>query len=559
MFNRLVRIINSRLWIKLMIPMSLIVFLVIGFTLWFTARSQNRLGMEQMENQNRLLGQTVEATMFDALAAGENDTVRAQFRRLSEKAGEIKIFVYDFNSDITFCTDVSAVGKPLSGFFDPSCRKRISAMLESGAALEETVTQTLGKVEFSIISQPILNEPRCHHCHGSSRKVLGGISVLSPVTAMKAAMKRQEVVSVMIGGAGLCAIILCILLFFYRFVGKKVSLVLAATARLRQKDFTHDQEVKPGDELNYILARINLVTRELRQTMIRVKDGSDTIYDSASQLKAISGNLSRTSARATEKAGTVSAGAEQLSENNRSIAETMEESALAMGGIAAAVDQMSSTVAQIAGHAAESKAITARVAEEFSDMVSMTGKLKEMTVDVDEVTDRIRSIADQVSMLALNARIEAARAGEAGKGFAVVAQEITELAAETARSTVHADETLQLIKESSERLVARVTGLTGIIDQSDAAITSIAAAVEEQNVATREVAVTIGDVTARIAEVNENVSRGARAASDIAGEIGEVKEGAVQVRENSGKVDENAAQLSSMAEKFRAMIGEFKI
>ncbi len=557
--NYLIRTINSRLWIKLMIPVSLVVFLVVASSLWYNISSQNRLCRDQMSNQNWLLGQTVEGSMFDALAIGDNDTVRAQFKRLSEKTQNMKIYVYDFNSTVSFSTEADSIGQPVTQSLEKESGDDVLAMLKSGKSSEKVLPVMVKEEEFSVINMPIMNEPKCFHCHGQARKVLGGISVMSSVEATKGAIRHQQRVSIGIGIIGLLAIIAIIALFFYHFVGKKLRLVLDATSRLREKDFTHEVDVKRGDELNYILARISLVTGELRQTMKRVVEGSDSIYGSASDLKTIADDLSLSSSQASEKAVTVSAAAEEMSVNNTTIAEAMEESTSSMNGISTAVEQMSSTVQEIAKNTAESKQVTEKASSEFSVMLQEVNQLGTRASDLDAVTDEIRAISDQVSMLALNARIEAARAGEAGKGFAVVAQEITELAAETNQSTLEADEKLQWIKDTSGRLTEQVTGLTGFIKDSDAAVNSIAAAVEEQNVATQEIAANINEVTLRITQVNDNVNQGAQAASDIAKDISQVEQGAGQVNESSQKVDENAHQLSAMAEEFKAMMAEFKI
>ncbi|MBP5222117.1 MAG: methyl-accepting chemotaxis protein, partial [Lachnospiraceae bacterium] len=61
----------------------------------------------------------------------------------------------------------------------------------------------------------------------------------------------------------------------------------------------------------------------------------------------------------------------------------------------------------------------------------------------------ISTIADETTLLSLNASIEAARAGEAGKGFAVVASEIQKLAEESSESANRIAEIIAALSRDS--------------------------------------------------------------------------------------------------------------
>lgn len=559
--QKMLKPVNRRLWLKVMLPISFIVIGVVLISMGYNITYQKKMGESQLREQNKMLTQAVEGGMFDALAIGDNDTVRKQFKRLSEKISTIKVMVYDFNGVITFCTNLDWVGQQIKGFVPDTIADDLAAMLEKSTEhkKDKAYHLTMDQTPFVLKSEPILNEARCFHCHGSSRKVLGGISVFSSEQAMIDTIEKGRNVGIIVGLAGLCVIVLFIWLFFHFMVTRKVHVVLDATSNLRANDFTHIYDNRDGDEINHIIDRINQVTITLKDSFTTVIVNSDTIFQSSTQLTEISKELNRSSVNLSEKATMVSASAEEMSINNQNIAHSMEEATTAMTSIASAVEEMSATVAEITGNVHTSKQISAKVVREFETISKTVTTLGERANHLDLITDEIRKIAGQVTILALNAKIEAARAGEAGKGFAVVAQEISELADQTNRSTVEADEKLQWIKDKTKEISESVSSLTGLVKESDDVSYGISAAIEEQNATTQLIAKNVNEVSEQISESNRNISIGVTVANEIAAEISAVEEAARNVLKSSEAVDHNAGVLSTLAEKFMALMAQFKV
>lgn len=71
------------------------------------------------------------------------------------------------------------------------------------------------------------------------------------------------------------------------------------------------------------------------------------------------------------------------------------------------------------------------ISQSTNDTLQAIQVLEDRIQHIEVLTNTIVSIANQTSMLSLNASIEAARAGENGRGFAVVAEEVRKLADES--------------------------------------------------------------------------------------------------------------------------------
>lgn len=105
--------------------------------------------------------------------------------------------------------------------------------------------------------------------------------------------------------------------------------------------------------------------------------------------------------------------------------------------------------------------------------------VQKISIEINDILDSIKSIADQTKMLGLNAAIEAARAGDAGKGFGVVATEIRKLS-QSSKETAH--EIMQLtskIQSSVNKTMDISKSTLENTEQQSAAIEQTTASVGE--------------------------------------------------------------------------------
>ncbi len=205
-------------------------------------------------------------------------------------------------------------------------------------------------------------------------------------------------------------------------------------------------------------------------------------------------------------ADTMSAAAEETNRQAIAVAAAAEQASQNVQTVASAAEELATSIREITVQVTRSSDLSDRAVADGARTNELLAALAGAAENIGAVVGLINDIANQTNLLALNATIEAARAGEAGKGFAVVANEVKQLATQTARATgdIKAQVTeMQTVTDGAIGAIRNV--LSGVSDMSQIG-TLIAAAVEEQAAATREIARNVDQAAAGTREVALNIS-----------------------------------------------------
>ncbi|HRX15920.1 MAG TPA: methyl-accepting chemotaxis protein [Spirochaetota bacterium] len=178
----------------------------------------------------------------------------------------------------------------------------------------------------------------------------------------------------------------------------------------------------------------------------------------------------------------------------------------------------------------------------------------------------IDDIAEQVSLLALNASIEAARAGDSGLGFAVVAEEVSKLSDLTSAAVKEIDSLVQLNHRETQVGVDTTTETMKIFNGISAGINSISGLINEINdLSEREngiksVLTENGNAVLKITEENKNLLEEQNVSfSEISVIIDLLNEFSTKNAESAKLLSGNSSEISLIIKELDDKINNFKV
>ncbi|MGA2566847.1 MAG: methyl-accepting chemotaxis protein [Pseudolabrys sp.] len=254
-----------------------------------------------------------------------------------------------------------------------------------------------------------------------------------------------------------------------------------------------------------------------------------TVSAAATNLEAAASTLTKNAKATQQLSAVVATASEQASHNVQSVAS--------------ATSEMGSSIDEIRRQVQVSTTIAAEAVKQAEKTDGRINDLARAASCIGDVVKLITTIAAQTNLLALNATIEAARAGEAGKGFAVVAAEVKMLATQTAKATEEIKKQIAGMQDATKESVAAIKEIGETITRISEIASSITAAVEAQGSTTQQIA--------------RNVAQAAEGAVQVATNITDVNHGADETGTASAQVLLAAQSLSGESHKLEAEVKNF--
>ncbi len=325
---------------------------------------------------------------------------------------------------------------------------------------------------------------------------------------------------------------------------ESIMTLLDEISELADGDLTMRTTVRE-DATGTLADSLNMMLEELGEAFGKIKQSSEQVFSTASDLSTSTGDLAQHS---TNQSGLIDNAINEINQLTTAI-----EDASIKAEKSADTSKLSSQVAEDGAKVVENTSnAMGTIRENVQDTARAIKRLGESSQEISDFAKTINEISDRTSILALNASIQAASAGEEGRGFAVVAEEIQRLAEQAASSTKQIE---TLIKNILEEITAAGTSMDASI-QEVVRGTSLS---QQALSRLKEITQSSNDVAKLISNLAKTSREQADTTAKLAKQMSEIGVISSDTTDETKKASSSMKNMASTANEMLQAVAEFKL
>lgn len=270
-------VIKKRLGYKIMAAMVAIILVSMVTEIYMRIYFGTRDRFEITTSITKELADSIYAGIKSPMAIGDKEAIKKQLQDLRGKAKDVEVFICAFDQETTYSTLEDKIDARVGDFiYNETTRQALNETLETGVEPRfdpgKPFEDEVAGRRYLVTIKPILNERDCYHCHGSSRKVLGGMVIRFDAERLYAQVTAQRNRTIII------AIVLIPLaaIFTYLIVNKLIRRPVEDLAEKAKKfaegNMSVSIDIKTEDEIGILGKTFNYMVESVSSTNKKLEE-----------------------------------------------------------------------------------------------------------------------------------------------------------------------------------------------------------------------------------------------------------------------------------------------
>lgn len=382
-----------------------------------------------------------------------------------------------------------------------------------------------------------------------------GITVCSLIAEDRLLEKVSDIKTITVVIVIIAALIaIAVGVVFATGIGKTINVIVRNLNDVAKGDFTVRAKTRRKDEFKLITEALNDTVEQVKELIAHVQEvntelvqASDKVYNSSTLFMETSENIKLS-------VDEIKSGATRLDEDSDNCLTQMDGLSEKITVVTANTNEIerivtttnesiAAGIASIEGVTESTKSTTRITGEVISAIESLEDKTRSI-VDFAQI---INEIAEETTLLSLNASIEAARAGEAGRGFAVVASQINKLADQSMGSAEQIAAIVREILDKTNEVVEIAKEAFEIVQKQNVSVEGTTEAFEEMKVNINTLLDSLEEITQNVTNIEGARDITLEAVENISAVSAETSAGAVSVADTVDSQSNAIGELNSAA------------